>query len=156
MMNETNRTVSLDEMSALVGSELGVSEWTHIDQKRIDAFAEIRRDHQFIHVDPVRAKDTPMGTTIAHGFLVLSLVAGLGQRVIPNVRGAKMGMNYGINKLRFVSPVKTGARVRARFTLKTFGAQNEGRYMSTIDVAVEIEGQDKPALVLEWLTMTFV
>jgi acyl dehydratase len=155
-MQGPTQAVSIDEFKALVGKELGVSAWTLVDQKRIDAFADLTDDHQFIHVDPAAAKQTPLGSTIAHGFLSLSLVAAFGYQVVPGVAGAKMGMNYGINKLRFVSPVKSGSRVRGRFKLKSLEDQGGGRFLSTTEVTVEVEGQEKPALVLEWLGLTFV
>lgn len=155
-MKGPSKVVTLEEYSALVGKDLGASDWMQISQQRIDTFADLTNDHQFVHVDPVAAKETPLGTTIAHGFLTLSLVSGLSHQVLPVVGGAKMGMNYGINKLRFVSPVKCGSLIRGRFKLKAFEAQGAGRYLSTIDGAIEIQGQEKPALVLEWLILTFM
>ncbi len=155
-MKGPSKAVTLDELKALVGKELGVSEWTLVDQQRIDAFADLTDDHQFIHVDPAAAKQTPLGSTIAHGFLTLSLVAAFSYQVVPGVKGAKMGMNYGINRLRFISPVKSGSRVRGRFKLKALEDQGGGRYLSTTEVTVEIEGQEKPSVVLEWLGLTFV
>jgi acyl dehydratase len=155
-MKGPTKAVTLGELQALVGQELGVSEWTLVDQKRIDAFADLTDDHQFIHVDPEAARRTPLATTIAHGFLTLSLVAAFSYQVVPGVAGAKMGMNYGINRLRFISPVKSGSRVRGRFKLKALEDQGGGRYLSTTEVSVEVEGQEKPSLVLEWLGLTFV
>jgi acyl dehydratase len=155
-MKGPTKAVTLGELQALVGQELGVSEWTLVDQKRIDAFADLTDDHQFIHVDPEAARQTPLATTIAHGFLTLSLVAAFSYQVVPGVAGAKMGMNYGINRLRFISPVKSGSRVRGRFKLKALEDQGGGRYLSTTEVSVEVEGQEKPSLVLEWLGLTFV
>jgi acyl dehydratase len=155
-MKGPSKAVTLDELKSLVGKELGVSEWTLVDQKRIDAFADLTEDHQFIHVDPAAARQTPLGSTIAHGFLTLSLVANFGYQVVPGVKGAKMGMNYGINRLRFVSPVRAGSRVRGRFKLKSLEDQGGGRWLSTTEVTVEVEGQDKPSIVMEWLGMTFV
>ena len=155
-MKGPTKAITLDELEALVGKELGVSEWTLVDQKRIDAFADLTEDHQFIHVDPAAARATPLGGTIAHGFLTLSLVANFGYQVVPGVKGAKLGMNYGMNKLRFVSPVKSGSRVRGRFKLKALDDQGGGRWLSTTEVTVEVEGQEKPSIVMEWLGMTFV
>lgn len=155
-MKGPTRAITIDEFKALVGKELGASEWTLVDQKRIDAFADLTDDHQFIHVDPAAAKQTPLGSTIAHGFLTLSLVAAFSYQVVPGVKGAKMGMNYGINKLRFISPVKSGSRVRGRFKLKSLDDQGGGRFLSTTEVTVEVEGQEKPSVVLEWLGLTFV
>ncbi len=107
----------LDDYRAQVGTEVGVSDWILVDQARIDAFAECTGDHQFIHVDPVRAAATPFGSTIAHGYLTLSLIPMMTYASVPGIAGAKMGVNYGMNKLRFMAPVKAGKRVRGRFTL---------------------------------------
>jgi acyl dehydratase len=139
----------------LIGQEL-VSEWRSIEQERIDEFARATDDPQWIHTDPEAAAAGPFGTTVAHGFLTLSLVANFGYQVVPGVKGAKMGMNYGMNKLRFVSPVKSGSRVRGRFKLKSLDDQGGGRWLSTTEVTVEVEGQEKPSIVMEWLGMTFV
>lgn len=141
-----------------VGRSMGQSEWFQIDQDRIDAFADSTLDHQFIHVDPEQAKHTPFGGTIAHGFLTLSLLPHLqsqmNELVIP--AGLKMGMNYGFDKIRFLAPVKTGARVRAVATLKAVTEKNPGQYLLTAEYAVEIEGESKPALIADWLVMYFV
>lgn len=155
-MSAFNKLVSVEDLHALVGQELGVSAWRRIDQADINTFADITADHQPIHVDPVAAQNSPLGTTIAHGFLTLSLVASFSYEAVPSLEGAKMCMNYGFNKLRFVAPVKSGAAVRGRFALKSLQDQGGGRYLSTLDVAVEIEGVEKPALVLEWLTLTIM
>ena len=110
--------VSLETYQAMVGKEIGVSSWHLIDQKRIDIYADVIEDHQFIHVDPVRAnKETAFGTTIAHGFLTMSLMSIMSYEVMPVIEGTAMGVNYGFDKLRFISPVKSGSRVRGRFTL---------------------------------------
>lgn len=147
------RAVTLDELVALVGSELGVSDWISIEQPRIDAFAEITGDRQFIHVDPEAARKTPLGTTIAHGFLTLSLVAALSEQILPRVAGARMTLNYGSNRLRFLAPVPCGSRVRGRFVLEAVEPQDRG-FLQTLAVTVEIEHRDRPALVLEWLLLT--
>jgi acyl dehydratase len=138
------------------GSELGVSGWIEITQDRIDKFADVTEDHQFIHVDPERAKKTPFGSTIAHGYLTLSLLAGMAGDVMPGIEGTKMGVNYGLNKVRFMAPVKSGKRVRGRFTLTDVTERSPGAFQSTVDVKVEIEGEDKPALVAEWITLAYV
>lgn len=148
------RAVTPAELVTLVGTELGTSEWTLIDQRRIDSFADITEDRQFIHVDPEAARRTPLGTTIAHGFLSLSLIAAFSEQVVPRVDGARMALNYGINRLRFLSPVRCGARVRGRFTLRGVEQQDRDRYLQTFDVTVEIEHGERPALALEWLILT--
>ncbi len=144
-------SVTIEELTTHVGTELGVSDWMVVDQTRIDAFADATGDHQFIHIDPVAARETPFGGTIAHGFLTLSLVAAFSYQVLPAVTGARMSINYGINRLRFVTPVRCGARVRGRFKLKALEAQDNNCYLETVEVVVEIEDVSRPALVLEWL-----
>ena len=137
----------LDELRSLAGQEIGVSDWTPVTQEMINRFADVTGDHQWIHVDVERARrETPFGSTIAHGFLTVSLLAELSRNTI-DVRGDfKMRINYGFNKLRFVSPVPAGARIRARFTPQKV-TENEVTWL----VTVELEGRDKPALVAEWL-----
>lgn len=144
-------SVTIEELTTRVGTELGFSDWMVVDQTRIDAFADATGDHQFIHVDPVAARDTPFGGTVAHGFLTLSLVAAFSYQVLPTVTGARMSINYGINRLRFVTPVRCGARVRGRFKLKALAAQDNNCYLETLEAVVEIEDVPRPALVLEWL-----
>lgn len=146
---ETN-TVTRDAFEAMVGQEIGVSEWFTITQDQIDRFADCTHDHQFIHVDPEAAADTPFGTTIAHGFLTLSLLSAMAYQM-PSVEGALMGVNYGMNKMRFVSPVKVNARIRGRFVLAEVTEIRPGEMQSIMQVTVEIDGQDKPALVAEWI-----
>lgn len=139
-----------------VGTEVGVSDWLLVDQTMIDRFAELTGDRQFIHVDPVRAAYTPFGGTIAHGFLVLSLLGGMVMVVDIAMAGATMGVNYGFDRIRFVAPVRSGRRIRGRFTLRSMEERSPGRWMSTIDATVEIEGETKPALTAQWVTLTFV
>jgi acyl dehydratase len=139
----------------LVGQELGVSHWVTVTQEMINQFADTTGDHQFIHINEELAKATPFGTTIAHGFLTLSLLSQLGYEAIPDQSDAKIGINYGLNKVRFIAPVKSGAKVRGRFKLLSLDDSKPGQQMSTIDVTVEIEGETKPALVAEWLTLTY-
>lgn len=147
--------ISRDEYLNLVGKEIGVSSWHLIDQPRIDRFAEVTEDHQFIHVDPERAgRETPFGTTIAHGFLTLSLLSVFAYEVLPSLEGAAMGVNYGFDKLRFLSPVKSGSRVRGRFTLTGATMRSPKELLARTGVTVEIEGEDKPALVADWLGLT--
>ena len=129
---ETN-TVTRDAFEAMVGQEIGVSEWFTITQDQIDRFADCTHDHQFIHVDPEAAADTPFGTTIAHGFLTLSLLSAMAYQM-PSVEGAVMGVNYGMNKMRFVSPVKVNARIRGRFVLAEVTEIRPGEMQSIMHV----------------------
>jgi acyl dehydratase len=146
----------IDDYRALVGTEVGVSDWVLVDQARIDAFAECTGDHQFIHVDPVAAAKTPFGTTIAHGYLTLSLIPMMTYASVPRIDGAKMGVNYGMNKLRFMAPVKSGKRVRGRFTLVAVDQRPDGSYQSTVAVTIEIEGETKPALIGETVSLIYL
>ncbi len=146
----------IDDYRALVGTEVGVSDWVLVDQARIDAFAECTGDHQFIHVDPVAAAKTPFGTTIAHGYLTLSLIPMMTYASVPRIDGAKMGVNYGMNKLRFMAPVKSGKRVRGRFSLVAVDQRPDGSYQSTVAVTVEIEGETKPALIGETVSLIYL
>ena len=148
--------ISLDDYRALIGTEVGVSDWVLVDQAKIDAFAEVTGDHQFIHVDPVAAAKTPFGTTIAHGYLTLSLCSVFAYGAMPGIAGAKMGVNYGLNKVRFMAPVKSGKRVRGRFTLTAVDTRSDGGFQSTVAVTVEIECETKPALIAEWLTLVYL
>lgn len=143
-----------ETINSIIGKEVGVSDWVAVDQNMINEFANLTNDHQFIHVDPIRAKDTPFGGTIAHGFLTLSLLGSLALAVNFMMAGATMGFNYGFNKIRFLSPVKSGKRIRAKFTLKAVEERTPGQWLSTMDVVVEIEGEGRPALSAEWLTLT--
>ena len=150
-------TVTIDEMKTRIGEET-VSEWVEVTQDMIDKFAEATGDHQFIHIDPARAAQTPFGGTIAHGFLTLSLMPLLSSKVpdAPRIEGAKMGVNYGGNKVRFITPVRSGAKVRGRFKLKEFDEKAPGRFQQTNEFTVEIEGVDKPAMIAEWMSQIFV
>src|SRR3569832_2207520 len=142
--------ITLDAYQAMVGKETGVSSWHLIDQPRIDTYAEVIEDHQFIHVDPERAKkETAFGTTIAHGFLTMSLLSIMSYEVMPAIAGATMGVNYGFDKLRFISPVRSGKRVRGRFVLAEAKLRKPNELLTRTNVTVEIEGEDKPALVAE-------
>jgi acyl dehydratase len=140
----------------LIGRELGASDWHPIEQAAIDAFADLTLDHQFIHVDPARAAATSFGGTVAHGFLTLSLLPHFRRQVVPPLAGALMSVNYGIEKLRFLAPVRAGARVRGRFTLKDLRERRAGEWLLVLGVQVEIEGGDKPALIAEWLGLHVV
>ena len=141
----------IEELKTLAGEELGASDWFEVAQSRINAFADATEDHQWIHLDRERAKtDSPFGTTIAHGFLTLSLLPHLAAQAYKVEGDFKMGINYGLNRLRFISPVPSGARVRARFSLQTV-EDVAGGLQLTVTATVDIEGGAKPALVAEWL-----
>ena len=144
------------DLAALIGQEVGLSRWFEIDQKRIDAFADVTEDWQFIHVDLAAAAQTPFGGTIAHGFLTLSLLSAMTYDAVAPLEGVEMGVNYGFDKIRFLQPVASGSRVRGRFKLLSADDKGGGRWLVKHEVTVEIEGSDKPALVAEWLGMQFV
>jgi acyl dehydratase len=134
-----------------------VSDWVTVDQPMIDRFAEVTGDSQFIHVDPVRAAQTPFGGTVAHGFLLLSLLPQLqASSGRPRPEGARMGVNYGFERVRFVAPVRSGKRVRAQFTLVSVEEKRPGQLQQLADVVMEIEGGDKPALTAAWIGQLFV
>ena len=145
------KNITRDDMKALVGKNAGTSDWFLIDQSRIDVFAGVTEDHQFIHVDAEAAKETPFGTTIAHGFLTLSMLSAMIYNAVPDVEGASMGINYGFNKIRFLSPVAVNVRIRAHFTLQTYREDKPNEGTSIWDISIEIEGQSRPALVAEWI-----
>lgn len=148
--------ITLEAYQAMVGREIGVSSWHLIDQPRIDTYAGVIEDHQFIHVDPERAKkETAFGTTIAHGFLTMSMLSVMSYEVMPAIAGTTMGVNYGFDKLRFISPVRSGKRVRGRFVLAEAKLRKPGELQSRTNVTVEIEGEDKPALVADWLGLIY-
>jgi acyl dehydratase len=148
--------VSLAAFQAMVGKEVGVSSWHLVDQKRIDVYADVIEDHQFIHIDPERAKrETPFGSTVAHGFLTMSLLSIMSYEVMPVIEGTTMGVNYGFDKLRFISPVRAGSRVRGRFVLAEAKLRKDKELQSRTNVTVEIEGEDKPALVADWLGLIY-
>jgi acyl dehydratase len=150
------RAVPLEELAAREGEEM-VSRWFAITQERIDAFAEATEDRYFIHTDPARAKaETPWGGTIAHGFLTASLMSAMAYDAVPRVEEAKHGVNYGFDRLRFVSPVPVGSKVRGRFRLAKVDRSKPGEVTLRWAAAVEIEGRDRPALAAEWLTRQFL
>ena len=144
------------DLPGLIGTEIGVSRWIRVDQARIDGFAEITEDRQFIHIDPVAAAQTPFGGTIAHGFLTLSLLSAMTYDAVPPLEGVTMGINYGFDKLRFLAPVRSGSNVRGRFKLLSAEDKGGGRWLLKHEVTVEIEGGEKPALIAEWLGMQVV
>jgi acyl dehydratase len=148
--------VSLETYQSMVGREIGVSSWHLVDQKRIDAFAEVIEDFQFIHIDPERAKrETAFGTTVAHGFLTMSLLSIMSYEVMPIIEGTTMGVNYGFDRLRFISPVRAGSRVRGRFTLMEAKLRKSTELQSRTSVTVEIEGEEKPALAADWIGLIY-
>jgi acyl dehydratase len=148
---------SLEEIQAKVGTEIGVSDWILVDQDRIDRFAEVTEDRQFIHVDPDRAAaETPFGGTVAHGFLTLSLLTRMGEDAFLQPPDVRMGVNYGFERLRFMAPVRAGKRVRGRFKLLSADERRPGQWRFVHEVTVEIEGEEKPALVVEWIGVLFV
>jgi len=145
-----------DNVRSLVGSELGASGWVQIDQARISAFADTTEDHQFIHVDPARAAQTPFGSTIAHGLLTLSLLPRFMEDIGGAMEDAVMGLNYGFDKIRFLAPVKVNSRVRGRARLVEVTEKAPKQFLIKQEITVEIENEAKPALVAEWLTMVIV
>src|SRR6201987_592235 len=148
--------VTLESYQAMVGKEVGVSSWHLIDQSLINVYADVIEDHQFIHVDPERAKkETAFGTTVAHGFLTMSLMSIMSYEVMPVIQGTTMGVNYGFDRLRFMSPGGAGLRVRGRFVLKEAKRRKPTELQSRTNVTVEIEGEDKPALVADWIGLIY-
>ena len=149
-------TISVEQMAASIGTER-VSDWVEVTQDMIDKFAEATGDHQFIHVNPEMAARTPFGGTIAHGFLSLSLMPMLAARTdTPRIEGVKMGVNYGGNKTRFLTPVRSGKRVRGRFKLLKFAERQPGVWEQVNEYTLEIEGAPKPALIAEWISLIYV
>jgi len=151
-------TITLPEMAATrIGTET-VSDWVEVSQEMINKFADATGDHQFIHVNPEMAKMTPFGGTVAHGFLTLSLLPLLSSKMIdaPQIEGIKMGVNYGGNKVRFLTPVRSGKRVRSRVKLIELAEKRPGQWQQTNEITIEIEGEDKPAMIAEWITQLFV
>ena len=144
---------SVEDMKARIGEELGVGEWLEVTQDRIDTFADATGDHQWIHVDAERAKQGPFGATIAHGYLTLSLIPSLGGGGL-GLDGVRMGINYGLDRVRFITPVKVGSRVRARRKLLDV-TEGEGFVQMKVEVTVEIDGEAKPACVAETLSRAY-
>ncbi len=152
----SSRELTIEQYRAEIGQIVGVSDWILIDQDRIDRFADVALDPQFIHIDPIRAAETPFGGTVAHGFLTLSLLAPMGSSAIPKIRDLKISVNYGMNSVRLPMAVRSGKRVRGHFTLKDCTERAAGQYLSTYGVSVEIEGETKPAIIAELLTLMFI
>jgi acyl dehydratase len=156
-MNDVVLTpVSIEALRGRVGEVIGTSSWLTIDQPRIDAFAAVTLDRQYIHVDPIRAKATPFGGTIAHGFLTLSLLSHFTKQVLPPIADLAMSINYGFDRIRFVSPVRCGSDIRGVFSLLAIEQQTTNRYQMRIAATVEIKGEAKPALTAEWLSVQLI
>ncbi|SDM49370.1 MaoC family dehydratase [Maricaulis salignorans] len=145
------------DLASEIGKEIGLSNWIKLDQSRIDQFADVTEDHQFIHLDAERAaKETPFGGTIAHGFLSLSMLSRMAMDIAFTLEGMAMGINYGFDKVRFLTPVSSGRKIRGRFVLEDAVEKSPGQWMLRFGITVEIEGEDKPALIAQWLTMQVV
>lgn len=144
----------ISDLQDRIGQTIGSSQWAEVTQDKINLFAEATGDFQFIHVDPERAKETPFGQTIAHGFMSLSLLAPMFEEARGDLELA-MVVNYGLNKARFLSPVKSGKRVRGHFKLLELAEKRPGQWQELLEVTVEIEGEDKPALIAEWILQLF-
>lgn len=157
VINKTDKaTIDAAKLESMIGQDVGVSDWTLIDQAKINAFADLTYDLYFIHTDPERAaKETELGGTIAHGFLTLSMLSAMAYDALPDIKGRTMGMNYGFDKIRFLSPVPSGSRIRGRFKIVDV-QRKPGQAVVKYGVTVEIEGRDKPALAAEWLTIAFL
>ena len=145
-----------EEVRGRIGTEVGLSPWVEISQDMINRFADLTDDHLFIHIDPVAAAATPFGGTIAHGFLVMSLLSSLAKGVNVALEGLVTSVNYGFDKVRMVSPVHAGKRIRGRFVLQDFTEKGPGQWLLTLAATVEIEGEARPALVAEWLSLQWV
>ncbi len=145
------------DIAAKTGETIGTSEWVEMGQDRINQFAEATGDHQFIHIDEEKAKMTPFGGTIAHGFLTLSMIPYLtAESDVPRMEGIKMAVNYGGNKTRFINPVRSGKKIRGHWKLLEMIEKRPGQWQQTVEITIEIEGEEKPALICEWMTMYFV
>lgn len=149
-------TVDRTKVMEYVGRETPPTQWHTVDQAAINEFADCTLDHQFIHVDPERAKQTPFGGTVAHGFLSLSMLSHFAEEFMVMIEGVHMGLNYGFDKVRFIAPVAVDSRIRARAKFIDITETKPGQFRFTTQVTIEIEGQDKPALIAEWLTMQLV
>jgi len=156
MENKMALTLNVDQLNDYIGKEVGISEWLLVDQERINQFADATGDHQYIHVDSDRAAQTPFGTTIAHGFLTMSLMVLMGYEGSTKLENSVMGINYGFDKLRFINPVKVNSKIRGRFQLISAEEKKPNQWLLKHNITVEIAGEEKPALVAEWLGMTVV
>ena len=148
--------INTSDLQSHIGEDCGTSDWFQITQQQVNDFADVTLDHQFIHVDPEKAAKSPFGTTIAHGFLTLSMLAHFLQKGVGvNVPNRTMGVNYGFDRVRFLQPVKVGSKVRANAVLIEATEKKPGQFLFKLDVTIEIEGEVKPALKAEWLNMVF-
>lgn len=148
--------MKIEALREKIGTLIGTSDWYLLDQDRINQFAAVTLDEQFIHTDPEKAATTPFGSTIAHGFLTLALLPAMGGDVIPKLDGHVMSVNYGFEKLRFLSPVSAGSRVRGHFTLSSLDVRKPGEVTLLWEVTIEIDGKEKPALYAEWLNRRYI
>ena len=147
------KRVPKEKLNDYIGKEIGCSDWFLVDQEQINKFADVTKDHQFIHINEEQAKKTPFGSTIAHGFLTLSMLTYLTENCRLILEGTVMGINYGFDKVRFVMPVKVNSRIRARSKPLSCTEKNSGQWLIKSEVTVEIEDEEKPAIVSEWLSM---
>ncbi|AGH44039.1 MaoC family dehydratase [Paraglaciecola psychrophila] len=147
-------TMQAQNLTDYIGKKTGVSRWFTITQEQIDIFADATHDHQFIHIDPVKAKQTPFGSTIAHGFLSLSLLSVVAHDAGVNIENTLMGLNYGFDKIRFLHPVNVNCKIRGHMVLANVLEKRPGQFLLTWDITIEIDSIDKPALTAKWLTMT--
>ncbi len=150
------RQIALDALRSGVGQPIGTSRWFPVTQDMIDTYSGIVEDDQFIHTDPERAAQTPFGTTVAHGFLTLGMLSAMAYDAQPQIAGEAMSVNYGLNHLRFLTPVASNARIRGHFSLAALDERKPGEITTTWDVSVEIDGQPKPALVAEWINRHYL
>jgi acyl dehydratase len=150
------KTISVDALKGMAGKEIGVSRWFEIGQERIDAFADLTEDWQYIHVDREKAAATPFGGTIAHGFLTLSMLSAMAMDAVPRLENTVMGVNYGFDKIRFLSPVASGARIRGRFSVISAEELKPGEMTMRYKVEVQIDGSDRLALMAEWISRQYV
>ena len=155
-MENAMTAVTVSELPSFIGKDLGHSEWLLIDQQRVNQFADCTGDHQFIHLDEEKAKQTPFGGTIAHGFLSLSLIPALSAGLAIRPEGLKMAVNYGLDSVRFIQPVRVGSRVRMQLTVVDVTEKNPGQWLVKSRATLEIEGVDKPAYIAETLALYFV
>lgn len=150
------KVIKREEIDQYIGYESEPTEWFEVKQEQINQFADCTLDHQFIHVDPEKAAQSPFGTTIAHGFLSLSMLSYFSESFATMIEGTFMGVNYGFDKVRFLAPVKVNSRIRARSKTLEIVEKNPGQFMARNEITIEIEGEDKPALIAVWITMVMV